>query len=77
MTRDTWVFTFGAGHAFVNQYVTIAGEYLNARMIMFDHFGYKWCEQYSNKIGMEVVKEYGLSFLPESEWPRPGDPNHI
>jgi hypothetical protein len=43
-----WFFTFGMGHANAGCYIVFHGTYSSARDMMVEHFGLKWCMQYSS-----------------------------
>lgn len=50
--KQYWIFTFGQGEEYGanrGKAVKIAGTYKEAREIMFEKYGNKWCGQYSEK----------------------------
>jgi len=51
-----WIFTFGHGQQHFKCYCVIHGTFISAREKMFEHFGPKWCFQYTSKEAAGVDK---------------------
>lgn len=54
--ENEWIFTFGGEHEHPRGFVAIQGPYDEARTIMINHFGPRWCWQYPNRIEAGVDK---------------------
>ena len=44
--RESWLFSFGHGHAFPNGFIELEGDYSEARNKMVELFDVKWAFQY-------------------------------
>jgi hypothetical protein len=60
---ESWVFTFGVGHALAGHYVELRGSHDEAREEMFRLFGPNWAFQYDNIKGAELIERYGYKPL--------------
>lgn len=47
--KQWYIFTFGYGRQYQNQYVKIYGTYNSARQKMFDKYGSAWSFQYTEE----------------------------
>ena len=63
-----WYFTFGTEHRpFHKNYVKIHGTVESTRLRMFDLFDNRWCMQYDEKKGREVVRRWEYQELDISK----------
>ena len=58
-----WYFTFGIGHLLCDYVVVINDDYEKARSKMIEQFGRKWCDQYSEGQGKEMVEKYNYKVI--------------
>ena len=64
MNEKDWIFTWGYGHKFPNQFIIIHGTYESTRNEMVHRFGDKWAFQYPIE-ERENLEFHGLKELKE------------
>lgn len=60
---NKWYFTFGTGHLLRDYVIVIAGDFRVARAKMCEQFGDRWCSQYNEEQGKEIVKKWGYKLI--------------
>ena len=56
--KQNWIFTWGYGQAFPNQYIKIFGTFDSARQEMFERFDSKWSFQYPESEEQDLKRHF-------------------
>lgn len=70
LKQECFIFTFGSNHRHPGRcQVIFAMDYDSARECMFEHYGDKWCFQYTYREWMRMAKREDRMFPLETRLP--------